>query len=332
MSQSAPEISVIVPVFNEEKNLIPLMERLSVVLKEMKVAYEILFVDDGSRDQSRKIIQKLAENDNQVRFICLSRNFGHQVALSAGIDHCKGRTAVLMDADLQDPPELIPGLFAKSQEGFEVVYARRRARKGEGWLKRFTARIFYRMLSRITSISIPLDTGDFRILDRKVIEVLRQMPEQQKFLRGQIAWAGFRQTFLEYDRDERHGGKTKFTWFRMIRFAIDGITSFSDFPLRVATIAGFIVSGMAFILILYAFYSYYFLEGNEPGWASTIVSVLFIGGIQLIGIGIIGEYIARMSSNVRNRPLYIVEDTNVKTSDNQPADEKSAEPQKQTLP
>lgn len=309
MSATA-DISVILPVYNEEKNLPALYERLTTVLKGMGCTYEILFVDDGSRDNSRNIVSAFAARDPQVRFLFLSRNFGHQVALSAGLDHCLGKQVVLMDADLQDPPELIPSLVEKSKEGFEVVYAKRRARKGEGFLKRATAKLFYRTLSRITSISIPLDTGDFRLIDRCVVEVLKQMPEQQKFLRGQIAWAGFRQVAFEYDREERAEGKTKFTYGRMMRFAVDGITSFSDFPLKVATIAGFIVSGIAFLLILYAFYSYYFLEGNEPGWASIIISVLFIGGIQLIGIGIIGEYIARLSANVRSRPLYVVERTN----------------------
>lgn len=306
----APDISVVIPVFNEEGNLTALYERLSKTLAEMKVSFELLFVNDGSRDGSMLLIRDFARKDPRVRFISLSRNFGHQVSIAAGLDHCKGNCAVIIDGDLQDPPEVIKELYLKMQEGYEVVYARRRIRKGEGIFKRFTAKIFYRFLSRITSIEIPIDTGDFRLIDRKIIDVLREMPEQQKFLRGQIAWAGFRQTSIDFDREGRTSGKSNYSIFRMIRFAVDGITSFSDFPLKVATFAGFFVSGIAFLLIIYALYSFYFLEGNEPGWASTIISVLFIGGIQLIGIGIIGEYIARMSANVRRRPLYIIRDSN----------------------
>lgn len=308
---SVPDLSVIVPVHNEEKNIGEMHRRLSETLQSMGLSYELIFVNDGSRDRSLTILKGLAQTDANIRFLSFSRNFGHQVAVTAGLDHCKGQAAVIIDGDLQDPPELIRELYDKHKEGFEVVYARRKRRKGESWLKRATAKWFYRVLSRITSIEIPVDTGDFRIIDRKIIEVLRQMPEQQKFLRGQISWAGFRQTWIEYDRDERHAGKTSYTYRKMIRFALDGITSFSDFPLKFATIAGFVVSGIAFLLILYTLISFFFFDNNEPGWASLMVSVMFVGGIQLIGIGIIGEYIARLSANVRNRPLYVVSESNL---------------------
>jgi dolichol-phosphate mannosyltransferase len=196
------------------------------------------------------------------------------------------------------------------KEGFEVVYAKRRSRQGESFLKKFTARMFYRILARITSVEIPVDTGDFRIMDRKIVDVLKRMPEQHKYLRGQISWVGFKQTFVEYDRLERHSGETGYTYKKMIRFALDGITSFSRFPLKVATMAGFIVSGIAFIIILYALYARFIKLDTVPGWTSIMLTVLFLGGIQLISIGIIGEYIGRLSDNVRNRPLYVIRETN----------------------
>ncbi len=305
------DISVIIPIHNEEGNLPALHERLSAVMKGMQLTYELLFVNDGSQDRSFAMIRDLAKQDANVRYIDLSRNFGHQIAVSAGLDHCVGKAVVIIDADLQDPPELIADLYKRHKEGFEVVYARRRSRKGEGVLKKWTAKLFYRILRRLTNIEIPVDTGDFRIMDRKVVDVLKEMPEQNKFLRGQISWAGFRQTFVEYDRDERLSGKTSYTYAKMIRFALDGITAFSEAPLRFITIAGFFVSFVAFLLIIYAILSYFFSPGYQAGWASQMISFLFIGGIQLIGIGIIGEYLARIGANVRQRPLYVVAEDNI---------------------
>lgn len=306
-----PAISVVVPIHNEEGNLNVLHERLGNVLQSMQLDYEILFVNDGSQDRSLVMIRALAAQDTHVRYIDLSRNFGHQIAVTAGLDHSRGDAVVIIDADLQDPPELIQELYQKHKAGFEVVYARRRSRKGESAMKKWTAKLFYRILRRLTHIDIPLDTGDFRIIDRKVVEVLKQMPEQNKFLRGQISWAGFRQSFVEYDRDERLSGKTSYTYAKMIRFALDGITAFSEAPLRFITMAGFAVSGIAFLLIIYAILSYFFSPGYQTGWASQMISFLFIGGIQLIGIGIIGEYLARIGANVRRRPLYIVAEDNL---------------------
>ena len=305
------ELSVVIPIYNEQLNIVPLYERLISSLKPLGITSEFIFVNDGSKDASMETIRKLAEKDNAIKYIDLSRNFGHQIAVSAGLDHSSGQKVVIIDADLQDPPELIVQLYAKMKEGYQVVYAKRRSRKGESILKKSTAKLFYRLLNRITSISIPVDTGDFRIVDRKIIEVLKRMPEQQKFLRGQIAWAGFKQTFIEYDRDERQAGKTGYTYKKMIRFAIDGITSFSNFPLKFASLVGFLVSGFAFLLILYSLYGQFVLKTNVAGWASLMISVLFIGGVQLLCIGIIGEYIGRISSNIRNRPLYIVSETNI---------------------
>ena len=314
------EVSVVIPVFNEAGNLPLLYQRLSKTLESMALDYELLFVNDGSRDESLALILELAQNDPCVKYLDFSRNFGHQIAVSAGLDAARGKAVVIIDADLQDPPELIAELYAKYQEGFEVVYARRRRRKGESWLKKTTARWFYRLLARITSLDIPLDTGDFRIIDQKVVQVLRQMPEQHKFLRGQIAWVGFRQSFVEYDRDSRHAGRSGYSWSRMVRFALDGITAFSDFPLRLATVSGFVVSGIAFLLMVYALLSRFVWQDYVPGWASTILSILFIGGIQLVAIGIIGEYINRISTNVRKRPLYVIKSTNLEAERTEGAD------------
>ena len=305
------QYSVIIPVFNEEANVETLHQRLSAVMLALSPDTEFIFINDGSRDQTLALVKNLAATDHRVKFINLSRNFGHQIAVSAGLDVCSGQRIVIIDADLQDPPELIPEMVKKMEEGYEVVYARRRKRKGESKAKILTARIFYRLLSRIASIEIPLDTGDFRIMDRKVVEVLRSMSEQNKFLRGQISWIGYRQTFVEYDRDERQGGKTGYTYGKMFRFALDGITSFSDAPLRLASWMGFFVSGIAFIALIYALVGKYILHNSEPGWASIIVSVLFLGGIQLITLGIMGEYMSRISANVKKRPLYVVDETNV---------------------
>lgn len=306
-----PDISIVIPIHNEEGNIPALYERLKQVISDLKLTSELIFVNDGSKDGSMTLIKELATKDAIVRYIDLSRNFGHQIAVTAGLDASQGEAVVIIDADLQDPPEVIAELYKRHKEGFEVVYAKRRSRKGESWLKRFTAKRFYRLMARLTNIDIPLDTGDFRIIDRKVVEVLKQMPEQNKFLRGQISWAGFRQSAVEYDRDERNAGKTSYTYRKMIRFAIDGITSFSEAPLRFVFWSGMAVSGVAFLVILYSLFSFLFLDDYVRGWASTMVSILFVGGIQLIGIGIIGEYLARIGANVRERPLYVVAESNI---------------------
>lgn len=304
-------LSIVIPVFNEQDNIEVLYSRISRTVETMGIGdCEILFVNDGSSDDSMRIIRILSQKDPRVKFISLSRNFGHQVAVSAGIDHAQGESIVLIDGDLQDPPELIPELYSKLKSGYEVVYAKRRSRRGEGYMKKLLAKLFYRMLSKMTSIEIPIDTGDFRIIDRKIADILKQMPEQEKFLRGQISWIGFNQTSIEYDRDERNAGKSGYTYTKMIRLAVNGITSFSNFPLKFATITGFTVSAIAFLMILYALYSRFISMEYVPGWASLMLAVLFLGGIQLIGIGIIGEYISRISANVRNRPLYVIGEKN----------------------
>lgn len=307
------DLSVIIPIYNEEDNIPALYERLRGVLDPMLLpgGYEFIFINDGSRDQSLALIQTLAARDQRVHFINFSRNFGHQIAVTAGLDRAEGEAVVIIDADLQDPPELIPQLYQKLHEGYEVVYAKRRSRQGESAAKKLTAKLFYRILASITNISIPVDTGDFRVISRKVVEALRRMPEQNKFIRGQISWIGYRQTYLEYDRAERAGGETGYTYRKMIKLALDGITAFSDVPLKAATVGGFVVSGVAFLVMLFTLYARFVSHDYEPGWASLMVSILFLGGVQLIAVGIIGEYMARLSANVRQRPLYIVSDSNL---------------------
>ena len=304
-------LSLIIPIYNEEKNIFLLYNRICTVLEQVDEPFELLFINDGSQDKSLILIKSLAEQDERIKYINFSRNFGHQVAVSAGLDHARGQAVVIMDADLQDPPELIPAMYQKMKEGFDVVYAKRKKREGESFIKLFTAKMFYRLLSKITAIQIPLDTGDFRIISQKVVNVLRKMPERNKYLRGQISWVGFPQTFVEYNRGERANGKSGYTYGKMLRFALDGITSFSSFPLKLASILGFVVSGIAFIVMLFAVYAHLFRHATVQGWTSLIISVLFIGGIQLISIGIIGEYISRINTDVRNRPLYIVSDSNI---------------------
>ena len=312
MAASKIDLSVIIPIYNEEMNLVPMNNRIIAALSPLGIPYEIVYVNDGSKDNSLPIIMGLSEENASVKYIDFSRNFGHQIAISAGLEHAMGERIVIMDGDGQDPPELIPDLLKKSLEGFEVVYAKLKKRKGESFLKKLTAKLFYRFLANITQIEIPLDTGDFRLIHRKVQKVLLNMPEQHKYLRGQIAWIGFNSTFVEYDREERMGGNTKFTYGKMMRFATDGISGFSNWPLKVATMLGFAVSGIAFMLIIYSLYQKFF-GFTEVGWTSLHISVLFLGGVQLLGIGILGEYLGRVSENVKNRPTYIVKNSNIQT-------------------
>ena len=246
------DISVIIPVYNEEKNIQNLYDRLSEVMRNLNVSYELVFINDGSNDASIGLIKVLAKKYTEVKYISFSRNFGHQIAVTAGLDKTIGDAVVIIDADLQDPPELITEMYQKRAEGFDVIYAKRKNRQGESFLKLWTAKMFYRLLSKMTSISIPVDTGDFRMIDKKIVEVLREMPEKNKYLRGQISWVGFNQTFVEYDRQERQAGETGYTYRKMLHFALDGITAFSDVPLKIVTYFGFMVSIIAFFVAIYA--------------------------------------------------------------------------------
>lgn len=305
------DISVVIPIFNESSNLEILWKRLSETLTEMNIMFECIFVNDGSQDDSLEKIKHLSSSNPEIKFIDFSRNFGHQVAVSAGLDFASGNHIVIIDADLQDPPELIESLYNKQLEGFDVVYAKRKSRKGESIFKKWTAKLFYKILSSLTQFDIPLDTGDFRIISRRVLEILKEMPEKDKFLRGQISWLGFNQTFIEYKRDERHSGKTGYTIRKMLHFALNGITGFSNVPLKIVSYMGFLVFLLALILMLYSLFSWWVKESTVPGWTSIMLSVLFIGGIQMIAIGIIGEYLSRMNNNVRKRPLYVIKEKNI---------------------
>jgi len=304
-------ISVVAPIFNEEHNLHELHRRLTTVLSGLDADYEIILVDDGSKDKSFEVIEELASTDSRLRYIRFSRNFGHQNAIFAGMRGASGSIIIIMDGDLQDPPELIPELIAQYHEGYKVVNARRRSRKGETWFKKASARLFYRLLRRITSVDIPLDTGDFRLISREVLQHLLALPETNRFLRGQIAWLGFKQHFVYYDRDERLHGSTKFSVIKMARFALDGITSFSNLPLQIASLLGLLFSMVAFFIILYALYSKFILQEAITGWTSIIISTMFIGGVQLLSIGVIGEYISRIANDVRRRPDYVIEQSNL---------------------
>lgn len=300
------DYSIILPVYNEEGTLETLYQRLTTVMTAISPNYEIIFIDDNSKDNSFNIIAALNEKDEKVKLIKFSRNFGHQAAISAGLDHAQGEALVMMDADLQDPPEVITELVEKYKEGYDVVYAKREKRKGESFFKLWTASAFYRLINYFSDIDIPLDTGDFRLISRKVIDSLKSIQERNRFLRGLITWVGYKQVGVNYIRDARHIGETKFTIRKMMRFAIDGISSFSHVPLKIATIMGFVVSIISFLMVLWVFY---FRLSHEPtpGWASLMVTIIFIGGIQLIAIGVIGEYLGRIYDEVKKRPLYLLD-------------------------
>ena len=310
----SPEISIVVPLYNEEKNIRLMYDRLVSSILKITSNFEIIYVNDGSNDNSFLELVKLSNEDERVKYINFSRNFGHQIAVTAGLDYSKGAAVVIIDGDLQDPPEVIPEMYAKHKEGFEVVYGQRLKRKGDNFFKKITAKYFYRILKKITSINIPLDTGDFRLIDRKIVNDLKNMPEQNKFLRGQIAWLGYRQTSVFFERDERKFGETGYPFSKMLKFALDGITGFSDVPLQFVTKTGIFISFISFLVILYAIFSHFILERTITGWTSLIISSMFIGGVQLISVGIIGEYISRINKNVQNRPLYIVSETNIEAN------------------
>lgn len=311
-SATAPALSVVVPVFNEEAVLPLFHARLRAVLDDglrgLNGNWEVCYINDGSRDTTLQHLRVLAAEDpRRVRYRSLSRNFGHQIAVSAGLDIVEGELVLIIDADLQDPPELLPQMVADLRtQGLDVLYAQRRQRAGESMGKRLTARWFYRLMAALTSVEIPVDTGDFRLITRRVVHILRQMPERHKFLRGQIAWVGFKQAPFLYDRAARAAGQTGYTWRKMFRLATDALTGFSNVPLKVASWAGFAVSGVAALLMLYTLYSRFVSHEYQPGWASLMMTVLFLGGVQLISVGIIGEYLGRLSDNVRGRPLYVI--------------------------
>jgi dolichol-phosphate mannosyltransferase len=303
-----PTYTIIAPVHNEEPVLHELHRRIAEVMDATNETWELILVNDGSRDKSAQIIAELNANDPRVRGISLSRNYGFQVAVTCGLDHAKGSAVILIDADLQDPPEVIYEMIKKWREGYDVVYGVRSERAGETWFKKISAKYFYRLIQSITNVKIPVDTGDFRLMDRKVVDAIRRLPERHRFLRGMVSWVGFRQIGVSYKRHARFAGETKFTLRKMIKFATDAITSFSYVPLQLATWFGFLVAGIALLFIIAVIVGRLSGAAEFRGQASTLVAVLFLGGIQLICLGILGEYLGRIYDEVKGRPLYLIQE------------------------
>jgi len=298
--------SVVAPCYNEEKSLPELYRRIKEVMDQTSEPWELVLVNDGSADRTAELMSQLNAADSRVHYIDFARNFGHQIAVTAGMDYAQGEAVVLIDADLQDPPELILEMIKKWNEGYQVVYAVRKERKGESWFKLFTAKAFYRLIFRITDVKIPLDTGDFRLMDRKVVEAMKQMKEKHRFIRGMTSWVGFKQTGVEYVRQERFAGQTKYPLRKMLKFAMNAITGFSYLPLQLATYLGFIIAGLSAVGVVAVVIAR--LSGSQAffGQATTLIMVLFLGGVQLISLGIIGEYLGRIYDEVKGRPMYVV--------------------------
>lgn len=303
------EISVVVPLYNEELVIDEMYRRLTTVMETSAASYEIILVNDGSRDRTLEIAKDICSHDSHVKLISFSRNFGHQIAITAGMDRAEGEAVVVIDADLQDPPEVIPDMMEKWRQGYQVVYGVRETRRGESWFKLITAAAFYRLLKRMTSVDIPVDTGDFRLLDKRVLREFKNMREQARFVRGMVSWVGFKQTKVTYERHERYAGETKYPFMKMLKFAIDGMFSFSQVPLQLSSIFGFLSAGVSFIFMTYGLVvKYFFPDQAIPGWASLFSAVLFLGGIQLICVGVLGGYIGRIYEEIKQRPLYIVDE------------------------
>ena len=300
-------LSVIVPVFNEEKNVEPLIKRLIPILKDYQ--YEIIFVDDGSKDQTPEVIKKQVNKNKQIKLISFYRNFGHQMALAAGYETAKGDCVITIDADLQDPPEIIPQMITKWEKGAKIVYAKRSERQGENFFKKSTATVFYKLINFLSDTSIPQDVGDFRLLDRQVVEFLINLQEKPSFLRGLVSWGGFPTEFVYFKRDKRFSGQTHYGFFKMLNFALDGITSFSIKPLRIATYFGIISGFLGFLGIIYEMIKKIFYPDTfVTGWIGLFIAIMFVGGIQLMTIGIIGEYIGKIYQEVQRRPKYLIKE------------------------
>lgn len=306
-----PLLSVVVPIYFEQETIPEFYARTKAVLDGLKgqVDHELIYVNDGSTDKSLEMLTALAAADKNVKIINFSRNFGHQIAITAGIDAAKGDAVVVIDGDLQDPPETIVEMLAKWREGYKVVYGKRKSRKGENAAKLFTAYIYYRLINMLSDVDLPLDSGDFRLMDRLVVDALKTINEENRYIRGIISWIGFPQTGVEYERDARYAGVTKYNYSKMFKFAFDGITSFSSKPLRLSSKFGFLITFFSFLLILWQVaVKILYPETSSSGWTSIIVLILFLGGVQLISIGILGEYIGRIYAEVKKRPLYIISD------------------------
>ena len=302
-------VSIVIPLFNEEPVVDTLYARLVQVIDDQQLRAEVVLVNDGSTDRTMEKVRQICAHDPRFQVVSFSRNFGHQMAITAGIDRAIGDAVVVMDADLQDPPEVIGDMVRKWREGFAVVYGVRRERKGESYFKRATAAIFYRVLRRMTEVEMSVDAGDFRLMDRKVVDQLKLMRERFRFVRGMVSWVGFRQGNVEYVREDRFAGETKYPLRKMVRFALDAMFSFSQVPLRLSSAVGFLSSGLAFVFMIYGLVvRAVFPEYAVPGWASIFVALLFLGGVQLISVGILGEYLGRIYDEVKRRPLYIADE------------------------
>jgi len=300
----APEVSVVVPIYNEEENIPLLLPRLESALKG--IDHEILLIDDGSEDRSMELLRAAAAKNRRLKVLSFSRNFGHQVAVTAGLEYSRGKAVVVIDADLQDPPEVIPTMVAKWREGFDVVYGQRARREGETFMKKATASLFYRLMRGLTHFAIPVDTGDFRLVSRRATDAFLAMPERQRFVRGMFSWVGFKQTGVIYNREVRQFGQTNYTYAKMTRLAFDGITSFSYVPLKLASYVGFVSAAFGFLMIVYSVYQKLYGTGTMKGWTSMMVIVLFLGGTQLLMIGLLGEYVGRVHDELKKRPLYLI--------------------------
>lgn len=305
---TSPIYSIVVPVYNEELVIKESYRRLKEVMDSCKEAYEIIFINDGSKDKTVEIIEEICFKDKNIKLINFSRNFGHQVAVTAGMDNASGKAIVIIDADLQDPPKVILKMIKKWKEGYEVVYGKRLKRNGETFFKKLTAKTYYRILRRLSSIEIPVDTGDFRLIDRKVCDVLKSMPEKNRYVRGLVSWVGFKQVAVEYERDERFAGETKYPLKKMIKLSADGITSFSHKPLKLSIYFGIIMSLLSFVTIFFVIFEKLFTNYTVPGWASIMSISLFFNGVTLTMLGILGEYIGRIYDEVKGRPQYIIDE------------------------
>jgi len=303
------DYSIVIPLYNEEEVINECHRRLSETMAECGGTYELIYVNDGSRDNTMTLARTIAGMDRHVKIISFSRNFGHQTAITAGMDKASGKAVVVIDADLQDPPQVILSMIAKWKEGFEVVYGKRTKRKGETFFKKISAKLFYRTLNSMTDVDIPVDAGDFRLLDRKVVDTLKTLPERNRYVRGLVSWVGFRQTAVEYVREERFAGETKYPLHKMIKFATDAMTSFSHKPLKIAMYLGVILSFASIVYLLVVLCLAIFSDFKQAGWASLAAISLFFNGIMLIAMGIIGQYISRIYDEAKARPLYIIGET-----------------------
>jgi len=314
MTSKSKMINIVIPTYKSEENLPSVVERLEKVLKELPYRYEIIFVEDNSPDNSLDVLRKIALTNSKIKVISLSRNFGQQVATSCGLEHAEGDAVIIMDDDLQDPPEFIPKLIEKWEEGYEVVYAVRKARK-EGFLKKMGYKFYYKILSKLSHINIPKDSGDFGLIDKKIVNIINQMPERDRFVRGLRAWVGYKQIGIKCERAARHKGKPSYNLIKMLKLSTDGIFAFSNVPLQISSALGFLVSAIAFLgmflTLLQRLATFFFPENILavwPGFSTIVLSILFLGGVQLISIGILGEYIARIYNEVKKRPLFLVKE------------------------